>query len=704
MVLINLPIKLIDREDASIIIDDQSTISQLRDKIAEETLIPRDDQRIIFRGKPLNDNSLKLINCGFEDKMAVHVVTRPIPQNNNPPLLVLLQLNNSNFHQIFKLIIQQQISHILLLKIEPNNALTIVGGITETLRNIYRMETEHALVTNMPRNNDFLINVTFRSIRQLIIDSSAYERFDNLKNSIKSLAWLFALIKSQLIDKIDLIIYGQELDIERQYRNIANILWVMHAFDACDEIQMNDLIQNERDIEICSLIEQLNNWQIPNDDDHIEHINNLHHPAVVRHCTSHDLSTILIILSIIEAKINEHLMNRYYQILALNHNLEDNSYASRLLNYFCNGISRIQNILGYIHIEISAFHLHLNQNQHNRLYPIYDQHRRIEEPLRAEISLLFSDASTNLPSQTPTSRTQATQASRSNSLPRQQTRASGSSTLSSVINGFTHFAQQLMSRQNNDDTSSSSERSSTNSNENQPNIPPRVPLPSDFFNPPSNLPPEIANHVHQLISQSIASTGQQTSRPADPRPTPRNIMLVGISSQSTDHLLPMGQHLPNVHPPILAVNPRDAEFWNDPQTIALGLHPPPQLQPHQILHNRSLSGQRVPSIRGEQIANMFNERIRVRPQSNANGEAVFNELDQFALFVRQTLESIVNCMVQHDSSILRDQSRPSSTSESGDSMDVNNSDVNSATSLPNNSTQEPFSSFTEPNYNNSGNN
>uniref|UniRef100_A0A914MXR0 Uncharacterized protein n=1 Tax=Meloidogyne incognita TaxID=6306 RepID=A0A914MXR0_MELIC len=479
----------------------------------------------------------------------------------------------------------------------------------------------------------------------------------------------------------------------------------MHAFDACDEVQMNDLIQNERDIEICSLIEQLNNWQIPNDDDHIEHINNLHHPAVVRHCTSRDLSTILIILSIIEAKINEHLMNRYYQILALNHNLEDNSYTSRLLNYFCNGISRIQHMLGYIHNVISSFHLHLNQNQHNRLYPIYDQHRRIEEPLRAEISLLFSDASTNLPSQTPTSRTQATQASRSNSLPRQQTRASGSSTLSSVINGFTHFAQQLMSRQNNDDISSSSERSSTNSNENQPNIPPRVPLPSDFFNPPSNLPPEIANHVHQLISQSIASsTGQQTARPADPRPTPRNIMLVGISSQSTDHLLPMGQHLPNVPQPIIEVNQRDADFWNDPQTIALGLHPPPQLQPHQILHNRSLSGQRVPSIRGEQIANMFNERIRVRPQSNANGEAVFNELDQFALFVRQTLESIVNCMVQHDSSILRDQSRPSSTSESGDSMDVNNSDVNSATSLPNNSTQKPFSSFTEPNYNNSGNN
>uniref|UniRef100_A0A914N250 Ubiquitin-like domain-containing protein n=1 Tax=Meloidogyne incognita TaxID=6306 RepID=A0A914N250_MELIC len=114
MVLINLPIKLIDREDASIIIDDQSTISQLRDKIAEETLIPRDDQRIIFRGKPLNDNSLKLINCGFEDKMAVHVVTRPIPQNNNPTSSSSTEQHN--FHQIFKLIIQQQINRILLLK------------------------------------------------------------------------------------------------------------------------------------------------------------------------------------------------------------------------------------------------------------------------------------------------------------------------------------------------------------------------------------------------------------------------------------------------------------------------------------------------------------------------------------------------------------------------------------------------------------
>jgi len=31
-------------------------------------------------------------------------------------------------------------------------------------------------------------------------------------------------------------------------------------------------------------------------------------------------------------------------------------------------------------------------------------------------------------------------------------------------------------------------------------------------------------------------------------------MLVGISSQSTDHLLPNGQHLPNVPQPIIEVN------------------------------------------------------------------------------------------------------------------------------------------------------
>lgn len=718
MVLINIPIKLIDREDASIVIDDKDTISQLRDKIAEETSIPRDEQRIIFRGKPLNDDSLKLIDCGFEDKMAVHVVTRPIPRNISPSSSSTEQQFNQQFppniqinytaanqpHIVTQNVIYGQVPfERTQIFNEPNNALTIVGGITETLRNIYRMETEHALVMNLPRSNDFLINITFRSIRQLVVDSSAYERFDNLKNSIKSLAWLFALIKSQLIEKIDLIISGQELDIERQYRNIANILWVMHAFDTFDETQMNNLIQNERDFEIYSLIEQLNEWQIPNDDDHIQYINHLNHPAIVRHCTSRDLSTLLIILSVIEAKINEHLMNRYYQILALNHNLEDNSYTSRLLNYFCTGISRIQNIRGRIHNEISAFHLHLNQNQHNRLYPIYDQHRRIEEPLRAEISLLFSDASTNLPSQTATSQTQATQASsRSNSLPRQQARTSGSSTLSSVLNVFTQFAQQLISRQSHDDNSSSSERPSANSNENQPNIPTPLPFQAHFFNPP-NMPPEIANHVQQLISQSIASsTGQQqNTRPTDSHPTPRNVMLVGVSSQS-DHILPMGPHLPNFAQPIIEVNQRDADFWNDPQTIALGLHPPPPLQPHHILHNRSLSGQRVPSIRGEQIANMFSERIRVRPQSNANGAAVFNEMDQFAIFVRQTLESIVNCMAQHDSSILRDETRPSSNS--GSEVPDNNPGIDLATSLSDDSIQEHFTPHTPPRYNNSGNN
>ena len=57
------------------------------------------------------------------------------------------------------------------------------------------MESEHALIMNLPRSNDFLINITFRSIRQPILDSSAYVRFENLKTAIKNLAWLVALIK-----------------------------------------------------------------------------------------------------------------------------------------------------------------------------------------------------------------------------------------------------------------------------------------------------------------------------------------------------------------------------------------------------------------------------------------------------------------------------------------------------------------------------
>jgi hypothetical protein len=56
----------------------------------------------------------------------------------------------------------------------------------------------------------------------------------------------------------------------------------MHAFDAQDERQMNNFIQQERDFEIYSLIEQLNEWQMPNDDAHTQHLDQLNNSAIVR--------------------------------------------------------------------------------------------------------------------------------------------------------------------------------------------------------------------------------------------------------------------------------------------------------------------------------------------------------------------------------------------------------------------------------------
>jgi hypothetical protein len=38
--------------------------------------IPSDHQRLIFRGKVLEDNARKLHDCGIEDDMAIHVVER----------------------------------------------------------------------------------------------------------------------------------------------------------------------------------------------------------------------------------------------------------------------------------------------------------------------------------------------------------------------------------------------------------------------------------------------------------------------------------------------------------------------------------------------------------------------------------------------------------------------------------------------------
>ncbi|KAF7632640.1 Ubiquitin-like domain-containing protein [Meloidogyne graminicola] len=678
MVLINLTIKFIDRNDAAIVIDNQSTVAQLRDKIASEVEIPRETQRLIFRGKVLNDDSLKLQECGLDDKMAIHVVIRSVPSDGHTSSS---STTNNQFNQPFPPNFHDPgmnpLPHIVTQNViygqvpfertqlfrEPNNALiciTIVGNITENLRNIYQLDAEQTLLMNSPRNNDFLINITFRSNRQLIIDSSAYERLEYLKNSIKNLAWFFVLLKSHLIEKVDLLISGEEVDVERQYRNIANVLWVMNAFNDPDEQQMLNLIQHDGDVEVLSLIEQLNEWQVPTDNAHIQNINHLNQPAIIRHVTTHDLSNFLIILSVIEAKINEHLMNRYYRVLALNNVFEENSYAHRLLTYFCNGIKRIQHFRSNIYLGIGSFQLRFNQNQYNRLYyPLLDDSSRIEEPLRAEISFLFSDSSTNIvnqnthpPFQNQTTTTQSTLNSEQSQAPRN---------VGSVIS---RQSQDVVNNNNNNQsttttTSVSTGNSSVNLNEQQqqPNIippppPPNYPvLPSNIFNIPPNFQQEIVNQVQQLLPPNVTSIGQQT-RPTESRPTdkmvkdmPRNIMLVGVTQSTTE---------PVIAPFVEANSVITTNFWNDPQTIALGLRPPPPLLPHQVWQNRS-RGPNISSLRGEQIANVFSEHIRVRPQSNANGQAVFNEMDQFAIFVRQTLESIVNCMAQHDSSIIRNE-------------------------------------------------
>lgn len=116
---------------------------------------------------------------------------------------------------------------------------------------------------------------------------------------------------------------------------------MMHDFDHFLEQHFSNYVI---DPELSALIEQLNEWDLPNDDGHVEQlnqfitmrlqfrmkffsciektINNLATLLFLRHCTSSDFSTLLMMLTVVDAKINEHLLSRYHRILALPHNFQ----------------------------------------------------------------------------------------------------------------------------------------------------------------------------------------------------------------------------------------------------------------------------------------------------------------------------------------------------------------------------------------------
>uniref|UniRef100_A0A914HGZ5 Ubiquitin-like domain-containing protein n=1 Tax=Globodera rostochiensis TaxID=31243 RepID=A0A914HGZ5_GLORO len=553
MVLISLNVKTIDGKDSVVRVDDEMPLGHLRNAIEAST----------------GDESCSLNAQGFVDGLAVHVVTKPPPAPPTPNIdNAASQRHQQSEEEMgnLQVITQTLIVGQLLLERtslfgSPNIAMDAISGVLEEIRGVFQLETEASLRTNLP-NESFAVNVVLRANREQTVDSPARERFEALKVEVKKLAWLVALIKAQFADRIDAFFSNQDEPSQQEaYQAIGDILLAMHSFDHFDENTIKGFVERDGDQELITLIQELDSWQTPDDEAHLQTLNQ---NTIVRHCLSMDLSRLLVILSMVDAKINEHLMSRFNRILSRQHNLQSFSYAARLMNCFSSAFFRIQHARSHIYHSISDMGVHADENGMNRLFPQLLHYERGTEPPRADITLTF-----------------------------------------------------IRSR----------------------GEPYRIPTPS-------------GEH----------STGTATRSSGQPNILPLFTIDPFMTCSSRRYR-------------VFESDSRHNDFWNDPETIRLGIRPPSnsvtasanqQQNGGMLYHHNSGSDDTLVNrmVRHAQM-NAQRERFResvlrvggnssstVGSQPNEQGETAFNNIDDFARFVRQIFHSVVRSMAQNNSSIM----------------------------------------------------
>jgi len=146
-------------------------------------------------------------------------------------------------------------------------------------------------------------------------------------------------------------------------------------------------------------------------------------------------------------------------------------------------------------------------------------------------------------------------------------------------------------------------------------------------------------------------------------------------SPSGNNVLFVGQNPPSnfpiyTHDPYLScasrrwrmfeLDARHGDFWNDPITVSLGLHPPrhnaaglartTSSSEPSLTSSAEHSGT-GPNEHATNSASDPNASERVAVRANNNGELVFTELEDFQTFVGSILDSIARCMVDIDQNI-----------------------------------------------------
>uniref|UniRef100_A0A915CTY3 TIP41-like protein n=1 Tax=Ditylenchus dipsaci TaxID=166011 RepID=A0A915CTY3_9BILA len=394
MVLINVKIRTLEGGDSRVEVDDEALLSEFREKVHIATTVEKEQQRLIFRGKALVDDAQTLKFYGLEDEMTVHLVKRRAmaPGENisidEPPIQQPTydeQHHHSHVHTHSMIMGNVPVERTQLFQ-DPDRTLEIMQELLARVRGSFDVFAEASMLASQPNTDDFTINVVLRGQREPTVDSPARERYEKLKKELNQLVWMVSTVQVLFNLHVDQLLIGEQgdgLGDDAACEIIANILQGMYFLDDFLTEELKAL--HPADDPLVLLAEQLENMQLPEDDEHQQTMDN---NIIMRHITATDLTLLLEHMSHMDSHIQEHLMLRYYRVLSLRHSYDGSSYPARLLNGFTTAISRIQHLRSHIYHIISDFGVHVDMNPLNRIFPQYILYER-DDPPEANINFVF---------------------------------------------------------------------------------------------------------------------------------------------------------------------------------------------------------------------------------------------------------------------------------------------------------------------------
>jgi hypothetical protein len=234
---INIKVKTLDGQDHIVNIDENAPLQELRNVLESKTSIPKDRQRLIYRGRPLTDDNKSLLSYGVLNDHALHLVDRPPPAPrtaasssstaegrapsapNDRRTATRTHMRSSN------LIVGNIPIERTLMFSDPQQTLQMVNNAIAEMTEEWNLDTNVTLIENRPEQDDISINVVLRGRQETTADSPARERLEAVIAEIKRLLLILLTLKNVFHSPMDQLARGEpDPEEEEKTRILATLV------------------------------------------------------------------------------------------------------------------------------------------------------------------------------------------------------------------------------------------------------------------------------------------------------------------------------------------------------------------------------------------------------------------------------------------------------------------------------------------------